>query len=179
VTGSSLEKLRVIPHVYPILKGVPGDYIVGFAYFKSRGPRPTADVDPARDNAGLIWLAVVSPLTGRHTQELVRLCEPAFRRHGLDWSCTFIMVNPRTAVGLIEIFYDKTNPEEAARAQALYNEMAAETLRAGYQQYRTSIAHGEHILESAPEFQRMMNAMKSAVDPDNIIAPGRYGIGLP
>lgn len=178
VTNSSLEKLQVIPHVYPILKGVPGNYIVGFAYFKSHGPRPTTNVDPARDNAGLIWLAVVSPLTGKHTGELVRLCEPIFHKHGFDWSCTFIMVNPRSVLGLIEIFFDKTSTDEGARAQALYQELAAETLRAGYQQYRTSIAHGAHIMDSAPEFQRMMDAMKFAIDPNNIIAPGRYGLGL-
>ena len=88
------------------------------------------------------------------------------------------MVNPRTTLALIEIFYDKTNTDEATRAQALYEELAAETLRAGYQQYRTSIAYAEHILGAAPEFQRMMDAMKAAVDPGNILAPGRYGIGL-
>lgn len=178
LTGFSLEKLEVVPHVYPILKGIPGDFIVGFAYFKSRGPRPTANIDPARDGAGLIWLAVVSPLTGRHTGELVRLCEPVFHEHGFDWSCTFIMVNPRSVMGLIEIFYDKTDPDECTRAQALYDELAAVTLRAGYQQYRTSIAYGERLMEAAPEFQRMMNAMKAAVDPNHIIAPGRYGLGL-
>ncbi|MBV9926753.1 MAG: FAD-binding oxidoreductase [Acidobacteria bacterium] len=178
VTNSSLEKLQVIPHVYPILKGVPGDYIVGFAYFKSRGPRPTSNIDPARDNAGLIWLAVVSPLTGGRVDELVRLCVPAFHRHGFDWSCSLIMINPRSVLGLIEIFYDRTNPEETERAQALYRELAAETLRAGYPQYRTSIAHGPHMLDGAPEFRRMLDAMKSAIDPHNIIAPGRYGLGL-
>lgn len=178
LTGSSREKLEVVPHIYPILKGIPGDFIVGFAYFKSHGPRPTRDIDPARDGAGLIWLAVVSPLTGRHTGELVRLCEPVFHRHGLDWSCAFIMVNPRSILGLIEIFYDKTDPDECARAQALYDELAAVTLQAGYPQYRTSIAYGERLMEAAPEFQRMMNAMKAAVDPNHIIAPGRYGIGL-
>jgi 4-cresol dehydrogenase (hydroxylating) flavoprotein subunit len=178
VTGSSIEKLQVIPHVYPILKGVPGDYIVGFAYFKSHGPRPTTDIDPARDNAGLMWMAVVLPLTGKHANGLVELCEPIFHRHGFDWSCTFIMVNPRSTLGLIEIFYDKTNLAEGLRAQALYEELAAETLRAGYQQYRTSISYGAQIMDCAPEFKRMLDAMKSAVDPDSIIAPGRYGLGL-
>jgi 4-cresol dehydrogenase (hydroxylating) flavoprotein subunit len=179
LTGSSLQKLKVIPHVYPILKGIPGDFIVGFAYFKSRGPRPTANVDPARDNAGLIWLAVVSPLTGNHSGELINLCKPIFHKHGFDWSCTFIMVNPRSTLGLIEIFYDKENADEAGRAQALYNELADKTAAAGFQQYRTSVGYGDRILGGAPEFQRLMNAMKLAIDPENIIAPGRYGIGLP
>jgi 4-cresol dehydrogenase (hydroxylating) len=178
ITGASLEKLQVIPHIYPILKGVPGDYIVGFAYFKGNQPRPTTNINPARDGAGLIWLAVIVPLTGKHTSELECLCAPIFHKHGLDWSCTFITVNPRSALGLLEIFYNKENPGECTRAAALYEELAAETLRNGYQQYRTSIAYGEHIMAAAPELQRMLDSMKAAVDPHNIIAPGRYGLGL-
>lgn len=178
LTRGSLEKLEVIPHVYPILKGIPGNFIVGFSYFKLRGPRPRTDIDPARDGAGLMWLAVVSPLTGKHTDELIKLCEPIFHRHGFDWSCTFIMVNPRSVLGLLEIFYDKTNLDEVRRAQSLYEDVAAQTLQSGYQQYRTSVAYGDRILSEAPEFQTMMDAIKTALDPRNTIAPGRYGIGL-
>jgi 4-cresol dehydrogenase (hydroxylating) len=158
---------------------VPGDSVVGFAYFKSRGPRPAADIDPARDGAGLIWLAVTVPLTGRHTGELTGLCEPIFHKHGFDWSCTFIMVNARSALGLLEIFFDKTNAHECGRAQALYADLAAETLRVGFQQYRTSIVYGEHIMMASPQLRLLMNRMKSVIDPNNTIAPGRYGIGFP
>jgi 4-cresol dehydrogenase (hydroxylating) flavoprotein subunit len=178
LTGSSREKLEVIPHVYPILRGEPGEYIVGFAYFKSRGPRPRVNVDPARDEAGLTWMAVVTPLTGRHTRELIELCKSAFHEHGLDFSITFIMVNPRSALGLIEIFYDRQNLDECARMQALYEDLGEATSRAGFQQYRTSVAYSERIFESAQPFQRMVDALKRAVDPSGVLAPGRYGIGL-
>jgi 4-cresol dehydrogenase (hydroxylating) len=178
-TGSSLEKLELIPHVYSILKGVPGEHIVGFAYFKSRRERPRANLDPGRDGAGITWMAVVSPLTGRHTAELVRLCESAFERHGLDFSITFITVNPRSAVGLIELFYDRDDPDERTRMLALYDELAERTLAAGYPQYRTSVWLGEHVLGASPELQRFVDSLKGAVDPNHILAPGRYSIGVP
>jgi len=179
LTGSSLPKLEVIPHVYPILKGIPGEYIVSFAYFKSRGPRPRKDVDPARDGAGLTWMAVVSPMTGKHAAELVRLCEGVFERHGLDLSITFIMVNPRSILALIQIFYDRLDADEGSRMQAVYDELAEVTLAAGYQQYRTSVWSGENVLGASPAFRDLVQAMKAAVDPHGILAPGRYGIGLP
>src|SRR5207302_2053301 len=92
LSGSSREKLVLISDVYPIFKGIPGEDIVTFAYFKSRKGRPHMDVDPARDGMGLIWLAVSVPLTGKHTEALLNLCEPVFHRHGFDLSVTFIMV---------------------------------------------------------------------------------------
>jgi 4-cresol dehydrogenase (hydroxylating) len=178
LTRGSLEKLELIPHLYPILKGVPGERIVGFAYFKSRRPRPEKDVDPGRHGAGLTWMAVVLPLTGRHTCELVELCEPLFERHGLDFSITFITVNARSALGLIEIFYDRDDPDERERMLALYDELAGATLAAGYQQYRASVWYAEHGLGAAPAYRRLTDALKTAVDPGRVLAPGRYGIGL-
>ena len=89
------------------------------------------------------------------------------------------MVNARTALGLVEIFYDKDNPEESARAQSLYDTVTDVTERDGFPQYRTSVAYGDRILNRAPAFQRLANALKTAIDPANVLAPGRYGIGLP
>ncbi len=176
---ASIEKLGVIRHIYPILKGIPGEDIVGFAYFKSRRGRPKTDVDPARDGAGLMWLAVACPMSGKDSARLVSLCRDCFESHGLDLSVTFIMVNARTALGLVEIFYDKDNPEESARAQSLYDTVTDVTERDGFPQYRTSVAYGDRILNRAPAFQRLANALKTAIDPANVLAPGRYGIGLP
>lgn len=178
LTRASVEKLEVTSHVYPIFKGVPGEHIVGFAYFKSRGPRPRFNVDPGRDQAGLTWLAVVSPLTGRHTGKLIELSSSMFRKHGLDFSITFIMVNPRSTLGLIEIFYDRQSADECARMQALYDELAEATTRAGYQQYRTSVAYSDRILQPARPYRQLVDALKQAVDPNGVLAPGRYGIGL-
>jgi len=52
ISRSSLEKAGAIPHVYPILKGIPGEHILKFAYFKKRGPCPAANLDPARASTG-------------------------------------------------------------------------------------------------------------------------------
>ena len=175
----SPEKLGVLPHVYPILKGIPGEHILGFAYFKSRRERPRTNLDPARDGAGMIWLAVTCPMTGRDSHDLLSLSEPIFHRHGFDLSAGFIMVNPRSCVCLFEIFYDRSNADETARAQALYDDLAAATVTAGFQQYRTSVAYSEKILRTATEFQTFVDALKTAADPNDVIAPGRYGIGLP
>ncbi|MGH4026273.1 MAG: FAD-binding oxidoreductase [Pseudonocardiaceae bacterium] len=177
LTGSSLEKFEVLRHVYPILKGEPGEFIVSFAYFKSRY-RPRRDVDPARDAAGLSWMAVLTPMTGRHVSELLALCEPIFRRHELDMSTTFIMVNPRTALALMQIFYNREIPEECQRALALHHELMDITVKAGYQQYRASVADSRSILNANPQFQNLADTIKRAVDPDRVIAPARYGIGL-
>jgi 4-cresol dehydrogenase (hydroxylating) len=168
---------EAIPHEVRILQGIPSEAIVRFAYFKSRQDRPSSDVNPARDGCGLIWFAPVAPLTGSQVNRVLDPCRPVFREHGFDFSASIIVVNPRSALLLMEIFYDKADPTETARAKVLYEELCEIAVRAGYQQYRTNVAYMERLLEPVPQYQRLLDSMKMAVDPCGTLAPGRYGIG--
>jgi 4-cresol dehydrogenase (hydroxylating) len=172
-----MEVFELVRHVVPILQGVPSEFVVRFAYFKSRQARPCSDVNPVRDGCGLIWFGPVAPLTGSHVTHVLDLCRPLFREHGFDLSVSVIVVNPRSAVVLMQIFYDKADPSETARARALDEDLRALTVRAGYQQYRTNVANMNRLLEPVPPYQRLLDVMKRAVDPCGTLAPGRYGIG--
>jgi 4-cresol dehydrogenase (hydroxylating) len=172
-----MEVFELVRYVVPILQGVPSEFVVRFAYFKSRQGRPSSDVDPARDGCGLIWFGPVAPLTGSHVNRVLELCRPVFREHGFDFSVSLIVVNPRSAVALMEIFYDKADPSETARARVLYEDLCRLTQRAGYQQYRTNVASMHRLLEPVPQYQRLLDSMKRAVDPCATLAPGRYGVG--
>ena len=172
-----MEVFELIPNAVSILQGVPSEFIVRFAYFKSRDGRPRSDVNPVRDGCGLIWFAPIVPLTGSHVDRLFDLCRPVFREHGIDFSVSLIVVNPRSAVALMEIFYDKADPAETARASALYEELCRVTVREGYQQYRTNVGHMPRIMEAVPQYQHMLDTVKKVLDPRGILAPGRYGLG--
>jgi 4-cresol dehydrogenase (hydroxylating) len=89
-----------------------------------------------------------------------------------------MIANPRSVIALMSIFFDKEDPEETARAEQLYFEMGQVTQAAGYQQYRTSTAYMDRILGPAPEFRSLASQIKTALDPNNIMAPGKYGVGL-
>jgi 4-cresol dehydrogenase (hydroxylating) len=172
-----MEVFELVRHVVPILQGMPSEFVVRFAYFKSRQERPHSDVNPVRDGCGLIWFGPVAPLTGGHVNRVLDLCRPVFREHGFDFSVSLIVVNPRSGVVLMQIFYDKADPAEAARASVLYEHLFGLTARAGYQQYRTNVANMHRLLAPVPQYQRLLDSMKRAVDPAGTLAPGRYGVG--
>lgn len=171
-----LELIELIPQTHAILKGVPTDYFVGHAYFKSRLPKPTSDIDPARDACGLIWAGPVIPLTGRHVEECLNLCRPLFKEYGFDFYTALMVSNPRSVIALLSIFYDKASPAQTERAKELYDKVCDATAAAGYHQYRTSTMYMDRILKPAPEFQQFAKKLKAAIDPDQILAPGKYGL---
>ncbi len=177
LTGKPFELIRFLPHVHAIEKGYPSDFFVKHAYYKSRKPKPSdSDIDPARDECGLIWLGPMVPLTGAATQEVIDLVRPLYLKYGFDFTVALMVANPRTLIALFSVFYDKSSSDETSRAKNLYLEMGAATQTAGYQQYRTSTLYMPHILEVAPEFKRLCGLIKGALDPVGVIAPGRYGI---
>ncbi len=175
LAGKSVELLQAAPHVHSVLKGIPSDYFVRHAYFKSRLPKPEL-ADPDRDDVGLIWFAPIAPMTGRHVQEVIGLCRPLFEQHRFDFYAALLMQNARSMIVLMSLFFLKRDPEQAARAAALYDALGAAVAEAGYQQYRTSVPGMRKLALADPALARLLGALKTGADPMGVVAPGRYGI---
>lgn len=176
VSGRSLEMLAAGPHVHSVLKGIPSDYFVRHAYFKSRHAKPDV-ADPDRDDVGLIWFAPIAPMTGAHVERVIGLCRPLFERHEFDFYCALLMQNARSMIALMSIYFRKEVAGEAERAAALYAALGAATHAAGYQPYRVSVAGmAGPTVGDADSSRAALRAMKGALDPGTVMAPGKYGI---
>ena len=168
---------EALPHMHAIEKGYPSDYFVKHAYMKRRGPKPADhDINPARDHCGGIWAGIVVSLEGKEVQRVVEHCRTLAARKKLDINFALMVAGPRSVIVLTSLFYDKTDADETARVLALYNEIAETTQAQGYQQYRTSTAYMDRIFSNAPEFKDLACRIKGLLDPQNILAPGKYGI---
>ncbi|EZQ20312.1 hypothetical protein CF98_01545 [Halopseudomonas bauzanensis] len=80
---------------------------------------------------------------------------------------------------VIDVLYDRTSEEETQRADACFNELLDEFEKEGYAVYRVNTRFQERVAQSYGEVKRdLEHAIKRAVDPNNILAPGRSGIDL-
>jgi len=173
--GKSLEMLAAAPHVHSVLQGTPSDFFVRHTYFKSRIPKPEV-ADPDRDNCGLIWFAPIAPMTGKHIQQILAMCRPLFERYEFDFYVALLTQNPRSMIVLMAIFFLKENAGQVDKAAQLYEALSRATSEAGYQPYRISVTGMSKLADMAPDFAALTRCIKEALDPDGVLAPGKYGI---
>lgn len=115
-------------------------------------------------------------LWGKHLQ--YALAKQILNKHGLDYVGEFI-VGWRDMHHVIDVLYDRTNPEETKRADACFNELLDEFEKRGYAVYRVNTRFMDRVAQSyGPVKRRLEHTLKKALDPNNILAPGKSGIDL-
>jgi 4-cresol dehydrogenase (hydroxylating) len=185
--GRKLQaKLALGRSLFAMNRGVPDGRFLAGAYWRRRGGLPDAfprNADPALDNCGMLWVSPVLPMRGSDLLALHDLAEPVFRLHGFDLFATFSMINERSLGGVLTIAYDKEDADEVERAHRCYREMFRLAMDAGYIPYRVGNHSMGELDPHGDVYWATVGRIKAALDPDGIIAPGRYepgraGVGL-
>jgi 4-cresol dehydrogenase (hydroxylating) flavoprotein subunit len=129
-----------------------------------------------RPGGGNIWFLPGTPMDGKIANEFQRLCRKIYEDHGLDYTVMNVC-GARFARGLHVITFNREDPDERARADACYRTMSEEVAKRGVFVGRAPLDyHDMHFAQTMPGFQQACTAIKKALDPNDVIAPGRYGI---
>ncbi len=168
------ETLRSLKPVYGLLKGQPAaDALMG-TQWRLRRPVENAGQDPLELGCGLMWISPVVPMTGRAAREVMSIAEKHFHAHGFDALATFTMINERAMIGILNIAFDKSHEEETARAMTCYDATVDDLMAAGYIPYRVSLRGLPKLRREHDVFWDVAERIKRALDPEDIIARGRY-----
>lgn len=169
------DLLKALESSFGMMKGIPSEIALGLAYWRNRRtPAPEADIDPARDNCGLMWFAPIIPMTPEDVGRFRMAVEPILQKHGFECCLTLTAVTERAFDCTLPLLFDKDDPAEAERAQLCYQEVVDASGRAGYRAYRLGLQSMARELEGDDVFWRVASRLKKALDPANVIAPGRY-----
>ena len=161
------------------LSGRPSDIALPLAYWKS-GRRPAAGqpMNPARDGCGLLWYAPLVPMKSERVRSYVAMVERICVEHGMEPLITLTSLSSRCFDSTVPLLFDKENPEESARAHACFDALFKAGQREGFLPYRLGVNAMQHLVDPSKPFWQLGAAIKHAVDPDDLIAPGRYALQL-
>ena len=159
-----------------LFRGIPTDFFARQVYFKSHQQKPEHHIDPARDQCGFVWIGPVVPFTSTHVMAAMALAKEIFDRHEFDMFVELIVEGPRSIIMLLGVFYEHGDAADSARATAWYQETRDRFIQNGYPPYRTTTMSMPGSSDANPVSRDFLATIKRAVDPLNVIAPGRYGI---
>jgi 4-cresol dehydrogenase (hydroxylating) len=176
LTGWNLSRtIELAKPVLGLMRGVPTGQQLPSAYWRKRTPAPI-DPNPDRDKCGLLWYAPLVPAEGTHVQRATEIVTQTMLEGGFEPSISVTLITARAASCVVSLNYDREIPGEDERARACYDALAVQCNAEGYAPYRLgilSMGHGD--VESPSSF--FMRELREFMDPNGILAPGRYEWG--
>jgi 4-cresol dehydrogenase (hydroxylating) flavoprotein subunit len=174
LSGWNLERmLAVLKPVYGLMQGVPTDHPLFSTYWRKRTP-PPPEMDPDRDGCGLLWCSPTAPNNGRSAREVSSLASEIFLRHGFEPAISITVLSDRSISCIISLGYDREVEGEDERARVCYHQLLGALARKGYHSYRLGIGSLSAMGEESSTYNELLQGIKNLVDPDGILAPGRY-----
>ena len=168
------KMLKILNPIVGIMRGEPADSVLAATYWRKKSPPPSGQMDPERDKCGLIWCSPVAPATGKHAETISEIAKQILPKYGFEAAMTITVMDELNIENIISITYDREENEDN-NALACYFELEETLANSGYYPYRLGIHAMESTLSRSDEaYKTFLRKIKQAIDPDNIISPGRY-----
>lgn len=134
---------------------------------------PAHALDQTR--CGLLFVNPALPLDGRAVCAVMAELDATAQAHGHVLYATLNVETAMSMVAVINLQFDRAVPEEVERAHRCADAMLACIRRHGLEPYRARADMMQSIV-SDDAYWQTVERLKDALDPDRIIAPGRYNL---
>ncbi|HSI57435.1 MAG TPA: FAD-binding oxidoreductase [Ideonella sp.] len=127
---------------------------------------------------GAAWFAPVAKAIGSEAGKQVKMARKVLDGFGFDYTAGFA-IGWRDLHHIVCVLHDRSVPDEKLRAQQCFDRLIDDFAAEGYGTYRTNIANMDKVANTfGPVKREIDHKLKRALDPNNIIAPGKSGIDL-
>ncbi|MEW9550799.1 FAD-binding oxidoreductase [Nonomuraea sp. NPDC050783] len=131
------------------------------------------------DDGGLGFLALMPlmPTDARRTARILDALQTAVDAHTTALMAEWNVVGRHQANGVVQIFFDRRSADGPHRAHQLRNDGNCLLRGHGCAIYRSDIDHAAADVwsETSTASLGMLHRLKTALDPEGLLSPGRYG----
>jgi 4-cresol dehydrogenase (hydroxylating) len=127
-------------------------------------------------DCGLLYICPALPMDGRMVAQTLQDMERVAADHGQSLYVTLNIETATSLVAVTNLMFDRSDPAQSARARACADTMHQMLRLAGLEVYRARTDMMASVVARGPDYWRVVRELKRVLDPDNIIAPGRYNL---
>ena len=174
---STLEGDPVFAALCDRWNGRPGNFSVAAMAQASGVETDGSNFNPDHEPAvsGFVCTLPALPFAGADVTEALALVESISAKHGVSAALTLSGLSTIALEGFFRVYFDRADEAAVATAHRWNSELHDALAAAGIHPYRISIAEMPRYFETQNDpYLDALAKIKSALDPQGIIAPGRY-----
>lgn len=167
--------IAAIRPLHALALGVPTDVAIDNLLWKfGRSDLRTTQLD--QSPCGLLFINPALPPDGKVVAQLIAGLDAVAARHGHILYMTVNIETPTSLVAIINLLFDRRQPNEVDQAHRCADALLRHIHERGLELYRARADAMADVVSRQPAYWQMVRSLKLALDPDNIIAPGRYNL---
>ena len=122
----------------------------------------------------MIWYAPALRFDGEAVAGCARIVEQILPEFGFEPIVSFQGISPRCVYAVISIIYDRDRAGDDDRAERCYKTLIQKMNRNGFYPYRLGISSMDFLDPPDDDSAQLFRLLKRGLDPNDILAPGRY-----
>lgn len=157
-----------------LVSGRPNETALPLAYWRGGHPSGAQARNPATEGGGVSWYAPLVPMRPSMLREYVNFIHGTTRRFGIEPLITFTSIGERLFDSTVPLLFDRTDTAAVAQAQSCLENLIEEGRHKGFHPYRLNVDSMPSFASRHPCSSALASKLRKALDPADLIAPGRY-----
>ena len=167
--------IAAIRPLHGLASGVPSDVAIDNLLWRfGRTDLPATSLDES--SCGLLFISPALPMDGVFVADVVAEMTAIAARHQ---NKLYVTVNIETSTSLVAVtnlLFDRSSTAETVQAQRCADALLAYIRSRGLEVYRARTDMMGSVVDEGSDYWQVVRRLKAAIDPGNIISPGRYNL---
>lgn len=167
--------VSAIRPLHGLASGIPTDVAIDNLLWRfGRSDLPATRLDES--NCGLLYVNPALPMDGALVADVMQGMSDIGRAHEHELYTTINIETASSMVAVANLLFDRSDASAVDGAQRCAAALHDYIRSRGLEVYRARVDMMDGIVDEGSDYWKTVRALKATLDPDNIIAPGRYNL---